>query len=149
MDVSGFYIFAFVRNPYTRILSEYNWRMRNISAFNEPTGKPMSFVDYCELLLSKWDEIFDDTGLTNLRITNRQHVRPQYKYVDKDVNIYRYENFREECIKIQDAIGIDRCFPKTNIGSYKTKHTDRTIEITNELYAKDFKVFDYELKLEI
>ena len=139
MDVSGYYIFAFVRNPYTRIISEYNWRMRNRAAFEEPTSNLLTFERYCELLLSKWGKI-----MANPNITERQHVTPQYKYVDSSVDIYRYETFERDCIKIQKRLGINVPIPRVNAGGYDTKHTERTIEITNELYGEDFKTFGYD-----
>ena len=144
-DISGFYVFAFVRDPYTRILSEYNWRMRNRAAFEEPTGSFMGFVDYCELLHSKWERLMNDPDMNNVKITNIQHVRPQSGYVDDDVEIYRYENFTNECLRVRDRLGISRDVQKRNVGSYNTQHTDRTIEITNELYADDFRKFGYSM----
>jgi len=139
VDVSGYFIFAFVRNPYTRILSEYNWRMRNHRAFEEPTGNMMDFSGYCELILRKWDKM-----MANPNITERQHVTPQHKYVDSTVVIYRHETFERDCIKIQKRLGINQPIPRVNVGTYNTKHTDRTIEITNKLYSEDFKTFGYE-----
>lgn len=138
VDISKYYIFAFVRNPYTRIISEYNWRMRNRAAFEEPTGELMSFLEYCELLLSKWDKI-----MANPNITERQHVTPQHKYVDSSVDIYSYENFIHGCLKIQKRLGMVKPIPRVNIGQYYTKHTDKTIEITRELYRGDFERFGY------
>ena len=140
MDISGYYVFAFVRNPYTRIISEYNWRMRNRAKFEEPTKIMMHFTGYCELLLNKWDKI-----MANPNITERQHVTPQHEYVDSSVDIYRYENFIHSCMKIQRRFGINKPIPRINIGQYYTKHTDRTIEITRMLYAEDFKRFNYKI----
>ena len=145
MDISDYYVFAFVRDPYRRILSEYNWRMRNRMAFEEPTGDMMSFVDYCELLYRKWDGLMNDPDMTNVKTTNIQHIRPQGDYVDSDVNIYHCEDFNNECRKIQSILGITGPIPKRNVGRYNTEHTPRTIEITNILYGDDFKRFGYSL----
>jgi len=146
MDIGEYYVFAFVRNPYTRILSEYNWRMRNRTAFEEPTGKMMSFGAYCELLLSKWHQLMNNPNRSNVEITNIQHIRPQGDYVDGDVDIYRHEDFINECLKIQDRIGMTRKpVPMLNVGKYKTVHTPRTIEITNALYEYDFELFNYKM----
>ena len=138
IDISDYYVFAFVRDPYTRIVSEYNWRMRNRAAFEEPTGKLMSFESYCELLHRDWDRIMD-----NPNVTERQHVTPQHVYVDEDVDLYRFENFAEECEKIKKRLGITGETPRVNWGGYATKHTERTKEITRILYGEDFKTFNY------
>ena len=144
MNISDYYVFAFVRNPYNRIISEYNWRMRNRKAFEDPTGRRMRFTKYCELLYSKWDGLMNDSDMTNVKITNIQHIRPQSDYVDDDVEIYRHEDFKNECLRIQERLGIDVAIPRRNMAKYNTKHTDRTIEKTNELYAEDFKTFGYD-----
>jgi hypothetical protein len=141
VDVDKYYKFAFVRDPYKRIVSEYNWRMRNRAAFEEPTGKYMSFVAYCELLLDKWDKI-----MANPNITERQHVTEQYKYVDDTVDIYRHEDFVNECKRLQKRLGMNTPVPHVNGAQYATQHTDRTIQITNIIYEKDFETFGYKMK---
>ncbi len=138
VDISKYYVFAFVRNPYTRIISEYNWRMRNRTAFEEPTGRLMSFEEYCELLYKDWDKI-----MANPNVTERQHVTPQYKYVDSSVDVHYYEQFELACLKIQKRLGMSKPVPRVNMGVYDTNHTDRTKRITRELYGEDFDRFGY------
>jgi len=113
--------------------------MRNRLAWDEPTGRLMSFDDYCELLLSKWDN-----AMANPNITERQHIMPQHTYVDSSVDIYHYESYEADCWKLQKILGIYSKIPEVNAGSYSTKHTERTKEITRLLYAEDFKQFGYE-----
>ena len=140
LNIDGMYAFAFVRNPYTKILSEYNWRMRNISSFvfNEPTRQKMPFTEYMELLIDRWP------WMTPYR--ERAHVLPQYTFIDNTVNVYRYEDFVSECERLKLRLGINKNTPHINKGARKPEHTARTIEIVNTLYAEDFKRFGYELQ---
>ena len=139
IDVSDMYAFIFVRNPYDKIVSEYAWRMQNIRSkvFNEPTRNRMSFTDYMELLLSRWDNLVEPHR-------EKAHVLPQVTFLEDGIDVYRYENFNEECIRLGKRLGINNNVPHVNKGTNIPAHTDRTIEITRELYAEDFETFGYD-----
>ena len=144
VDVSDKYIFTFVRDPYSRMISEYHWRMKNISSvvYNEPTRKLMEFPEYMETLLHRWPKILAGEKPWN----ERAHVMPQYTFIDERVEVFRYENFAEDCEKIKSKLGLDNLTPRVNVGKRKAKHTERTIEIVNQLYGEDFKRFNYPIK---
>ena len=140
VDVSDKYIFTFVRNPYTKILSEWAWRMRNITSviYNEPTRNVTDFPEYMETLLERWDKLVEPHR-------EKAHVIPQVDFLDERVNVFRYENFQEDCQYIMDHLGIEGYVPKVNVGRYTAKHTKRTIEITRMLYEIDFKALNYDI----
>ena len=139
-NVEGFYVFTFVRNPYEKILSEYNWRMRNRHAltYNEPTRDLMDFPQYMETLLSRWDKLVYPWR-------EKAHVMPQHTFLEPDIDVFRYEQFEEGCETLKEMLNITGPVPKVNVGHYDTKHTKRTLEITRELYADDFKIFNYDI----
>lgn len=139
-DVEGYYAFTFVRNPYNKIISEYNWRMRNIHSvvYNEPTRERMSFTEYMETLLQRWDNLVPAWR-------EKAHVMPQVSFLEPGMDVFRFERFEEDCEELKSILGIDRKTPHVNIGSYKTKHTPRTIEITRMLYEEDFKALGYDI----
>ena len=139
IEVDDKYIFTFVRNPFTKILSEYAWRMKNIHSivYNEPTRQVMSFEEYMETLLDRWDHLVEPHR-------EKAHVIPQVDFLDERVNVFRYERFEEDCRYIKEILGIVGPTPKVNVGSYTAKHNKRTIEITRELYKDDFKALQYD-----
>lgn len=138
MPKLDYYKFAFVRNPYTRIISEYQHRMKNINVFHEPTNYKTNFVHYCRMLSHRWDKI---ESVDHFR---KSHVIPQHMFVNNSVETYRFEDFENECKRLCDRLGIVRKVPKTNASEYTCEHTEETIEITNRLYRKDFERFGYE-----
>lgn len=140
INIDDFYKFTFVRDPYTRIISEYNHRIRSLGALgHEPTDYFMSFEKYCEELYRRWDEI------KSVDHFYKSHVIPQIDFVDASVEIYRYENFADECEQLKVNLGIDTPTPFVNRGNYTTQHTDRTRDIIGELYEEDFKTFGYDI----
>ena len=134
-----YYKFTFVRNPYTRIVSEYHHRMKNLNVYHEPTENKMSFVEYCNILYDRWESIKYAEHFT------KSHVIPQYMFVSITMDIYKFEDFDNECKRLCDRLGIVRKVPKINVSDYTSEHTEETIQITNRLYKKDFEQFNYKL----
>jgi len=139
VDTKGYYVFTFVRDPYTRITSEYSWRMRNIMSpvFQEPVAYRLSFAAYMELLLERWDKL---SSVWN----ERCHVVPQVEYLNDRVNIFRFEKIESECDVLKRMFGIDKGLQKVNPGVALPQHTERTREITRLLYRDDFKRLGYD-----
>ena len=132
-----YYKFAFVRDPYTRIKSQHLHRMRNLAAKREPTNKSISFVEYCRVLSDRWDVIKYVNHLY------KSHVIPQTDYINKEVDLYRFEDFDNECKRLCDRLEIDCKVPKINVSGETCEHTDETKEITARLYKSDFELLDY------
>lgn len=139
-NIEGYYTFMFVRNPYDKILSEYNWRMKNRHAitYNEPTREYMEFSEYMETLLERWDKLTPHWR-------EKAHIVPQWMFYEDGMDVFKYEQFSEECEKIKARLGLNVETPRVNVGHYSTAHTDRTIDIVNELYKEDFERFDYNM----
>ena len=136
-NTDDYYKFAFVQNPYTRIISQYHHRMKNTTSKHEPTNKEMSFEDYVITLYQRWDEI------TNVSHYYKSHVVPMFEYINESVDIYRFEQFSDECLSLCDQLEIVRDVHHINQSDGKTRHTTKTIELTSRLYEKDFNKFGY------
>lgn len=141
-DITGKYIFTFVRDPYTKILSEYDWRMRNRHSiiYNEPTDQLMSFPEYMDRLYYRWPMLDD------VNHHEKAHILPQHVFIDERVDVYRFENFAADWKKVTEILGVPYKMKHVNRGPQHKQHTKRTIEIVNELYAEDFKQFGYEFR---
>jgi hypothetical protein len=143
VDISNFFTFSFVRNPWDRFLSEYFFIKKNNGCgcknfnFSEkfPTfkkyvlksGKSCSWYPH---ELNQLDFLSDDSGDINV------------DYIGK------FENLQEDFNTICKKIGLpNQQLPHTNKSKHKhytEYYDDETREIVAEKYAKDIEYFGYK-----
>jgi chondroitin 4-sulfotransferase 11 len=137
---TSYYKFTIVRNPYTRIVSDYVW-MQQYKA----TGVyGMSFNDFIKL---RHKIVKNDAYATNMYY---DHFIPQVEYF-KDIiydNVCYYENLKNDISEVMQKINCDVDLPHVN----KTKHdesmkyyTKEDIKLVNDMYKDDFIDFNYEM----
>ena len=131
------YSLAIVRNPYDRIESEY--RMRAQIA-NEQFFKGL-------LRFSEWVENFLERQKTE-RFLLDNHLRPQWEFVSKDVEIFKLEDgLSAPLAAVARVLGEE---PPADIPHELATRGDRVdwdnadrIRVQNH-YAKDFETFGYQ-----
>lgn len=122
----GWYVFAFVRNPYDRFVSLYEFN-KSMSYFSG------SFREFCHG--------FDELGYS---VKARQ---TDYLIGAQPDFIGRYEHLFDDFVKLCGVLGIkDKKLPR--IGAIDRKHWqtyyDKELaDIVYEHYKKDFKAFGY------
>lgn len=142
-DISGYFKFVFIRNPWDRLASEYSWRMANRPNRH---GILSNFDEFNEFA-SGLEEIFDN--IKNKKYPHRicNHFYPQNCFFDSVDFIGRYETFVEDLEKLGKMFNIDRPIPhdnKTKKVDYRSLYNDNSIEIVARLYSDDIKMFGYE-----
>jgi len=148
--------FSIVRNPYTRIVSEYFYLNRRSSqgapdlvGFAEKFPTIESFV-LSELSLPRFERIYKYDG----------HLEPQCDYLldtsyenilalNTPIKIYHYERTLEDCIQwVQAKSGVASHNLHARNGNYNKNtnhHTPETLQVINEFYKKDFEIFGYPI----
>ncbi len=148
-NYKDYYKFAFVRNPYDRLVSCYknkiieNRKKEDINIRNN-FSKNMSFNDFVKEV-SKIPDIRAD-----------QHIKSQsffleYKKTGKLLVDFvgRFENLEEDYKKICKKIGMkpkDKLSSKNkskNRKSYKDYYDEETKKLVRERYKRDFELFGY------
>jgi hypothetical protein len=122
------FCFAFVRNPYLRIVSIFNYYKNGGNQKNDPTIK-------CNL--NRFLELHDETTLP--------HLKTQSHYIDRPINyIGRFETFNEDLGFLAKRFGIGSEIPHDRARKYKDYPIDpKLVEQINRRYSIDFERFGY------
>ena len=123
----NYFKFAFIRNPWDKMVSEWEWR-RTLT--NTRVG---SFDDF---ILNPPYDIFPE------------HLRPQVQYIDNSLSyLGRFENIQADFDCVSEKLGLDRIEltrqNKTDRGPYWEYYNDETRSIIAVRYAQDIELFKY------
>jgi len=145
-DYEEYFKFTFVRNPYTKLLSEYFWT-KNIVLNCPSEFDPQDFHQWCELFLSE---------------LNSSHKEPQVNYIDETIDfIGWFEHLQrdfEDLIEILASRFNNRfknynlMLPvqnSTSLEKYQLIHLllRETKELIVSTYEEDFFVLNYDRML--
>jgi chondroitin 4-sulfotransferase 11 len=143
-----YFKFAFVRNPWDRLVSGYTYlKAGGISQLN-----PNKNAD--NQLCKKINTYFPTIGefIRHSKWWNWKHFQSQYSYISIDGTpvmdfIGKVENLQQDFNTICDKIGIpQQQLSHTNKSKHKhytEYYDDETREIVAEKYAKDIEYFGY------
>lgn len=135
--------FMVVRNPYTRIISEYHCKAGGIGK----TWKKHTIQEFNQYLKDKI------TRFTQ-KYTEGNHYSEQYKYLDSTndvkIHILRYENLKKEFEKLMSYYNLNiKLNSKSNTPTRKLftiqDLSDDLIQYINKVYKKDFEIFNYNM----
>ena len=147
--------FAVVRNPYTRLVSDFYWRQAIHKAYpDQPIPAFDSFEDFLRFIPGD----INVNWLGHIHRANQAqanfliHTRPQYQFIEEGgepfaVNhILRFERFGDEMDNFLSQMGIQN----THIRNPEQKdikgHFDRSLlDRVNRIYERDFELFGYEM----
>ncbi len=131
---NGFWVqgFAIVRNPFDRIVSEYNYQ-KNLFW---PTIPPFEIWLEKVLHIARDDPFYLDN-----------HLRPQVDFVDNTLRIFKYEAGLDKIIlEIEKTMNIEsnsKLPVKLKFDSPSVSFSSRSIDAITKFYGADFSVFKY------
>ena len=146
----SYYKFAFVRNPYTRLVSAYEYVKNGNSAFG---GDKL----FKKQVLDKY-ETFDDFVQFWLKDNfhkSRPHFRTQFSYINLNGKVVvdflgRYETLNEDFQKVAEHLNIETNLPTENVTQYdkrsyyeKYYSNEKTVAVVQKIYSDDFETFGY------
>ena len=144
----SFYKFAFVRNPWDRLVSSYNYlRKGGISRKLTP------FIREHVLDFGSF-EAFVENGLAHEAVLREQHFRPQSAFLCRGNGelavdyLGRYENLDRDFDEVAARLGAStKLEPRNSSGrtrGYRDCYTDKTRDLTAEIYRRDIDIFGYD-----
>ncbi len=154
---NNMFTFCFIRNPYSRLVSEYFWKRKDSDVRLGIDCRIMNFTQFIKTLQRKFKNLLAQPQ------AEVSHYLPQYLFVcDSDENIIvdyvaKYEDGLENGLttaleKIGYTIDEPIKLPKSNSTSHSREHysayyTPETQNIVYRLYQKDFEIFNYPKEL--
>lgn len=158
---NSYFKFAFVRNPWDRIVSEYKYRrhpgMRSFKKFLFKAFPIPSWTDeYCHVI-PQYDFLYSEDGKLLVDFVGKfenidegyAHIRKQLglppkklPHKNRSLSLFRRDNNLYQILKtIKDAMSIEQ---KRNTFKHYTEYYDaETIEFVEQLYIRDVETFNY------
>ena len=146
----SFYSFTIVRNPYSKLVSEYHYCKYQYSRLIKNLD---TFESFIYELKDKFKDIIRDKECNHLYVS---HYLPQYyfthNYKKKQIidDIFKLENINEDWNIICSKLNIKKDLIKVEKNStnhkynYEDYYDDDLKNIVYELYKDDFEIFDYK-----
>ena len=137
------YKFTFVRNPWDKVVSHYEYRRKRNKTEVATRG-----VSFSEWVKKTYGPEKDPFYYNNPRAFQAQVEWLKNDEGDIDMNyIGKFESINEDFDKIMRAIGIDAELPHLNAtskrGGYQGYFDDETRQIVAEWFREDIEVFGY------
>ena len=142
-NLNEYTLFTVVRNPYTRIVSEYIWGQKRLKHIY---NKFSTFDDFIHRSLRAPEKV---------RVTQFDgHLEPQISYIKEcnKINIFYYEQLENLNVWLKQNYNLKGELPHLNMSEFKVgikQLTSKTETITRiqKFYSEDFLTFNYDLNV--
>lgn len=140
----NYFTFAFVRNPYERILSSYTYHVksgyRGVFARKFPRLKSMSFQEYLETFVVP---MTSPNFYSQVRYVTHDQSEKKIDFVG------RFERLHEDYARLLERIGVSAELGhqlKSSHDHYSRYFDPRTRAIVEDAYADDLETFGYSFE---
>jgi chondroitin 4-sulfotransferase 11 len=138
---NSYYKFAFVRNPWSRLVSWYNM------CVVRPTNQFMYLVKERTRSFEDFLEMTD--GLARKTVFNQaDYVTDRKGKLSVDF-VGRFETIERDFQQVCANLGINVKLPRENQGlgaDYRAYYNDRTRRVVSERFARDIETFGYQFE---
>ena len=148
-DFYSSFRFAFVRNPFDRALSTYNYLRKGGNNSNDKL--------FFEKYLSEYTS-FEDFVLNGLNksveIQNQIHFRTQRSFIYHENRclvsfVGRFENIQADYEYVSNILGVDKPLVFTNKSTAEKNYLDNynnreVVDVITSIYSCDFEQFGYQ-----
>jgi hypothetical protein len=137
-DRKDYYVFTFVRNPWDRMVSIWNYHRAYLPEFKEFIRSNFRYKSH--------------SGKEKVSIHNHCRQMIEYIFTEPDF-IGKYENLYEDWKVIADKIGVSNILPYSNKTQgkkdvhYSAYYDKSDVEVVRKLYKDDIERFNYEFEM--
>jgi hypothetical protein len=138
-NLRDFYIFTIVRNPYSKLVSDYSWCKRWFKhKWLMKDSTSVGFKSFAEYILF----------IKAVGVESWSHFRPQYQFIQcgTKCTVFKIESLKKSYPIIKAELRLDSDLPIVNKSSHKhwSKYYSKELyEIVNDMYSNDFSAFGY------
>tara|TARA_Y100000114_G_C11704174_1_gene300043 strand:- start:173 stop:784 length:612 start_codon:yes stop_codon:yes gene_type:complete len=147
---NSYWTFCVVRNPWSRLVSRYNY---DVSTYLQKylAGEGDYFLKVYEKLRKGFAYWIKNDVYTLPSVEHRMKWQNQFEIFEgcNDINILKYENIQEDFKLLQNKLKWFEPLPHANATiecDYKSYYTDELIDIVAKKYSKDIEMFGYTFK---
>lgn len=146
IDVSNFFKFSFVRNPFDRLVSEFFFRPKNGIFFKRLGMKKHSFDDFA-------NGVYEYKLSYDVSKSHEEcHLYKQFDfiYIDNKISVDflgRFENLKNDIYTLKKKFNINKNIihiNKTNHYHYSSYYSATTKSMVEKIYEKDLNAFNYD-----
>lgn len=160
-DFPGYFVFAFVRNPWDRLLSCFLNKIDPSGEDHETyrKGVEFSFWKYGDTFHARMSFTDFVNAIAAIRDEDADiHFGSQYQHVtDSSGKLFvdyigRFESLADDLAMVAVQLGMPRVelphLVQSNHGHYSEYYTPETRELVRQRYEKDIKLFSYRFEKE-
>ncbi len=143
-DIANFFTFSFVRHPYSRLYSAFNYlKQGGINSHDKKAFEThlIHFKNFKDFVLN---------GLNEKLINEIIHFTPQSNFICDARNsilidfVGKYENIANDISYIENKINFSLSLPHLNKSNLNNvKMDDKVKSRIFDIYKRDFKIFNY------
>ena len=150
-EFARYFKFAFVRNPWDRLVSAYRFLKRGGMTNEDRAWAKQHIAPYENF------DTFVKAWVTPRNVNSWQHFKPQHRFLLDPTGrchldyLGRFENLEDDFEQIAQQLGIDARIAHLNRTKsaarkrdYRSYYSEETSQIVATVYRKDIEVFGYE-----
>lgn len=142
-----YFSFAFVRNPWDRLYSTYNYAKKiSHPIYRGPLSDIASYQTF-EQFVMEW--------CCQQNFAEHHFLQPQFNYLTIDGDsiavdfVGRFENIDDDFLHIARHMQLQTSLPKKNVGQHSSNrnvYTPEMVDVVEQVYAADVAKFGYQFE---